>query len=237
MTIATRAGVAAIAVVALGIGLSACSSDSSGEATKASESSTTSESATTSAPPSSAAPTTPPPGAAPGMTIDQYAEQNGIVATPVLRGDPGAPEINLPLPEGWEAAGPRAPEGAYDAIIYTAPPAAQNPPTIVALVTKLTGDVDPAKISEYAPNEMRSLPGFEGPNTGQPSNLGGFDATQIGGFYTKDGVNRLIAQKTVIIPAQDGLFVLKITADGSEDLAMPMMDATSAIDDQTTITP
>jgi hypothetical protein len=171
------------------------------------------------------------------MTIDQYVEENGIVATPVLKGDPGAPTINLPLPPGWEDAGADAPAGAYDALVYTAPPPSPTPPTIVALVTKLTGDVDPEKIAEYAPNEMRSLPGFQGPEVGQQSDLGGFAATQIGGFYTKDGETRLIAQKTVIIPGQDGLFVLKITADGGEDLAMQMMDATAAIDEQTTITP
>ena len=232
MTIAMRAGVAAIAAVAFGIGLSGCGSDPSGEASKASATSTTSEAAAT-----SAAPTTSPPIAGPGMTIDQYVEENGIVATPVLRGEPGAPTINLPLPEGWEVAGDRGPTGAYDAIIYTAPPPSPAPPTIVTFVTKLTGNVDPAKIIEYAPNETLNLPGFQGADNGKKSSLGGFDATQIGGFYAKDGINRLVAQKTAVVPGQDGLFVIKIMADGAEDLAMPMMDATSAIDEQTTITP
>jgi hypothetical protein len=230
MTIAMRAGVTAIAVVALGVGLSACGSDS--EEPKASEASTTSESAT-----SSAAPTAPPPAAGPGMTIEEYAEENGITSTPVLRDEPGAPTITLPIPQGWAPAGADAPEGAYDALVYTAPPPTPNPPTIVAYVTKLTGDVDPAKVIEYAPNETRTLPGYEGADTGQPSSLAGFDATQVGGFYTKDGGNRLVAQKTVLIPGEGALFVLKIIAEGSEDLAPPLMDATAAIDEQATITP
>jgi hypothetical protein len=46
-----------------------------------------------------------------------------------------------------------------------------------------------------------------------------------------------VAQKTVVIPAQDGLFVLKLIADGTEEVAYPLMEATSAIDEQTTITP
>jgi hypothetical protein len=232
MTIAMRAGVAAIAALALGIGLSGCGSDSATDTTTTGAPSAASES-----PATSAESTTPPAAPGSGMTIDQYAEENGIVVTPVLKGDPGAPTITLPIPEGWGEAGPDGPAGAYDALIYTAPPPSPSPPTIVALVTKLTGDVDPAKVTEYAPNEMRNLPGFQGPDVGQKSDLGGFEATQIGGYYTKDGVNRLIAQKTVIIPSQDGLFVLKITADGGEDLAMQMMDATAAIDDQTTIVP
>jgi len=50
-------------------------------------------------------------------------------------------------------------------------------------------------------------------------------------------VSRMVAQKTVVIPGQDGLFVLQLNADGTEDQAMPLMDATQTIDDQTTITP
>ncbi|PRC45849.1 hypothetical protein C6A85_93085 [Mycobacterium sp. ITM-2017-0098] len=237
MTIAMRAGVAAIAALALGIGLSGCGSDTSGEAKTADTSATAESTATSESAPSSAAPTTPPPAASPGMTLDQYVAENGIVATPVLQGDPGAPTITLPLPEGWEVAGDRAPAGAYDALIYTAPPPSPTPPTIVAFVTKLTGDVEPARVLEYAPNETRNLPGYKGAETGKQSSLGGFEATQIGGFYTKDGIERLVAQKTTVIPTEGGVFVLKIIADGTEDLAMPMMDATAAIDDQTTITP
>ena len=96
---------------------------------------------------------------------------------------------------------------------------------------------DPAKVIEYAPNEVRNLPGYQGADKGEPSNLGGFDATQIGGFYTKDGINHMVAQKTVVVPGQDGLFVIKLTADGTEDQAYPLMEATAAIDDQTTIIP
>ncbi len=234
MTIAQRAGVAATAV-ALGIGLSACGSDTPGEATKAAETSVTSESAATSAPdtppPTSSAPATPP-----GLTLDQYIADNAISSSDVQQGDPDAPTITLPFPPGWEAAGPGTPQGAYAALTYTGPPPSPNPPTIVAFLSKLTGEVDPAKILEYAPNDTRELPGFQGASAGQKSSLAGYEATQIGGFYTKDGGTWLIAQKTVVIPAQDGVYVLKITAEGSEDLAMQLMDATAAIDDQTTIT-
>jgi len=67
--------------------------------------------------------------------------------------------------------------------------------------------------------------------------LGGFDATQIGGTYTKDGVKRAIAQKTVVIPGQDGLYVLQLNADGTEDQTGSLMDASNVINEQTTITP
>ncbi|HYZ68429.1 MAG TPA: LpqN/LpqT family lipoprotein, partial [Mycobacterium sp.] len=193
---------------------------------------TTSESKTTS---SKAAPTTQ--AAGPNKTIVDYIKENNIVETPVHRGDPGSPTIDLPFPPGWEDAGPRTPDWAYGATLFSDPAMAQDPPTIIALVSKLSGNVDPAKILEYAPGEIKNLPGYDGSQEGSPSTLGGFDATQIGGMYTKDGVKRAIAQKTVVIPGHDGLYVLQLNADGTEDQMGPLMDATSVIDEKTTITP
>jgi uncharacterized protein YceK len=232
MTRSLRAGVIAIAAIAIGIGLSGCGSDTKSEPTTSKEASTEA-SATT----SKAAPSTSAQASGPNRTIVDYIKENGITETPVHRGDPDSPTIDLPFPTGWEDAGNRTPEWAYGAILFTDPAMAQDPPTIIALVSKLTGNVDPAKVLEFAPGEIMNLPGYEGAEAGSPSTLGGFDATQIGGTYTKDGVKRMIAQKTVVIPGQDGLYVLQLNADGTEDQAMPLMDATAAIDEQTTITP
>ena len=44
-------------------------------------------------------------------------------------------------------------------------------------------------------------------------------------------------RKTVVIPGADGLFVLQLNADGTEDQMGILMDATKQIDDQTTIIP
>jgi len=227
-----RAGAIAIAAVALGIGLAGCGSDTKTEPTTSKE--TSSESKTTT---SKAAPTTSAQASGPNKTIVDYIRENGITETPVHRGDPGSPTIDLPFPPGWEDAGNRTPEWAYGAILFNDPAMAADPPTIIALVSKLSGNVDPAKILEFAPGEIKNLPGYDGAEEGSPSTLGGFDATQIGGPYTKDGVKRIIAQKTVVIPGQDGLYVLQLNADGTEDQMGPLMDATGVIDEQTTITP
>ena len=232
MTRSLRAGVIAMAAIAIGIGLSGCGSDTKSEPTTSKETS-----AEASATTSKAAPSTSAQASGPNKTIVDYIKENGITETPVHRGDPGSPTIDLPFPTGWEDAGNRTPKWAYGAILFTDPAMAQDPPTIIALVSKLTGNVDPAKVLEFAPGEIKNLPGYEGAEAGNPSTLGGFDATLIGGTYTKDGVKRMIAQKTVVIPGQDGLFVLQLNADGTEDQAMPLMDATAAIDEQTTITP
>ncbi len=232
MTRSLRAGVIAVAAIAVGIGLSGCGSDTKSEPSTSKQTPTASSTTT-----SKAAPTSSAQASGPNKTIVDYIKENGITETPVHRGDPGSPTINLPFPPGWEDAGSRTPEWAYGAIVSNDPAMAQDPPTIIALVSKLTGNVDPAKILEYAQGEIKNLPGYDGAQDGQPSTLAGFDATQIGGTYTKDGVKRAIAQKTVVIPGQDALFVLQLNADGTEDQMGALMDATSAIDEQTTITP
>jgi Probable lipoprotein LpqN len=233
MTRSSRAGAIAIAAIAVGIGLSGCGSDTKSEPSPAKETT----SAETSATATKAVPSTPAEAAGPKKTIVDYIKENGIVETPVHRGDPGSPTIDLPFPPGWEDAGDRTPKLAYSLIVFTDPAMAQDPPTILALVSKLTGNVDPAKILEYAPGEIQNLPGYEGATEGSPSTLSGFDATQIGGLYTRNGVKRGIAQKTVVIPGQDGLYVLQLNADGTEAQMGTLMDATTAIDEQTKITP
>jgi hypothetical protein len=228
---------AAIAMVALGLALSGCGSDSKTEASSSS-SSTSSKSFSSSASTSSAAPTSAEAAGA-NPTIADYIKENGIAETPIKRGDPGTPTINLPVPEGWADAGAKAPQGSYGAIVFTDPTMAADPPSIVAIMSKLTGNVDPAQIFKYAPGELKNLPGYESAGDGGGAKLGGFDAFQIGATYVKGGAKRLIAQKTVVIPAADGngIFVLQLNAGGTEDQIGPLMDATSIIDEQTTITP
>ena len=231
MSTPLRAGVVAVAAVALGVGLAACGSDAATDETTTTETETTTET-------TSAAPTTSAQAAGPTMTIADYVAQNGIVQTPVAPGDPGAPTVTLPFAQGWEDMGEQTPPGAYRAMVFTADPAAAaDPPTVVTTMSKLTGDVDPAKILEYAPADVQSMPGFQGMNAGQPSDLAGFDATLIGGFYTKDDTTRMIAQKTVVIPAEDGVYVLNVKADGAEAQQGALIDATSLIDEQATIVP
>jgi hypothetical protein len=220
----------AIAVLALGVALTSCGSKTE---------TTTSSSSSTSTKTSSETSTTSKPAAGKNETIADYIKEAGLTETPVKRGDAGAPTIDLPVPDGWAEAGDKTPDYAYGAILFSDPAMAADPPSIIALVSKLTGDVDNAKLVEYAPGELNNLPGFDGPPTGEPTTLGGFDAVQLGGSYVKDGVKRMIAQKTVIIPAADnsGVFVLQLNADGTEDQMGPLMDATSVIDEKTTITP
>ncbi|MGH3645150.1 MAG: LpqN/LpqT family lipoprotein [Myxococcota bacterium] len=231
----TIAGGAAVALVALGMALAGCGSDSKTTASSSSAATSSSASSSSAAP----SPTASAPAAGANPTIADYIKENGITETPVKRGDPGAPTIDLPTPTGWADAGPKTPQGAYGAIVSTDPSMGADPPSIVAVLSRLTGNVDPAKIFQYAPGELKNLPGYESAGDGNNAKLGGFDAFQSGATYVKDGAKRLIAQKTVVIPAGDGngVFVLQLNAGGTEDQIAPLMDATSQIDEKTTITP
>jgi hypothetical protein len=53
--------------------------------------------------------------------------------------------------------------------------------------------------------------------------------------YRPDGMTKITAQKTVVIPGQDGLYVLQLNADGSEGQSDIIGAATDVIDNQTTI--
>jgi hypothetical protein len=171
-------------------------------------------------------------------TIYDYITDDHIQRAFVHPGDPGSPVINLPVPAGWQLTVYTSwdrPEARYAGIALRQPADPDDPPTIVAYVTKLTGDVNPAKLIQYAPGELKNLPGYEGSNGGT-SALGGFRASQISGSYTKVGKKRVIAQKTVVIPSQGAVFVLQLRADGPDSERGGLMDAANDVFDQTTIT-
>jgi hypothetical protein len=230
-------GAAAIAAT-LAIVLSGC-----GSKTKTEPSTSTSASKTTATTSAKAAPTQTKVAPrdenanGPNPTIATYIEQNKIQETPVKMGDPGSPTVDLPVPDGWATAGADTPDWAYGAIVFTGPEAAQYTPSIVALVSKLTGNVDPQKIIDLAPGELQNLPGWKAMNEGETSTLGEYPAYQLGGTWTSDGKTKIVAQKTVVIPGSDGLYVLQLNADGLEDQAQIVGAATNVIDDQTKITP
>ena len=88
-----------------------------------------------------------------------------------------------------------------------------------------------------APGELSNLPGWKAMNEGEASTLGEYPAFQLGGTWTQDGKTKIVAQKTVVIPGSDGLYVLQLNADGLEDQQELIGAATDLIDTDTKITP
>ena len=175
--------------------------------------------------------------AGPGETIQNYIKDNKINSTQVRRGDPGVPVIVMGIPPGWPGLGSDTPPWSYGTIEYAAATDPNDPPTIDVLLFKLTGNVDPAKLLEYAPGELLSLPNYKSTADPNSSKLGGFDAVQLAGTYVRDGQERTVAQKTVAIPSGDALYLLQINVDALPADAEAVMYATSEIDSRTTITP
>jgi hypothetical protein len=84
---------------------------------------------------------------------------------------------------------------------------------------------------------LQNLPGWKASNEGQASTLGQYRAFQLGGTWTQDGQTKIVAQKTVVIPGNGGVYVLQLNADGLEDQGEIVGSATNVIDEQTKITP
>ncbi|WP_162461488.1 MULTISPECIES: LpqN/LpqT family lipoprotein [unclassified Mycolicibacterium] len=224
------AGVAlAVAVTALSAG--ACSSNSkpAPAATSASSSPSSTSSAAAPNPPTPSAP------AASKKTLQDYLHEKNITAQQLHPGDPGAPTITMTLPQGWVDAGPLAPKEAWTASKFDDPSMTNDPPTIVVLVSKLPG-ANADEVLQYAPGELQNLTGWQDAGTNCDAKLAGFKACQVGGMYTQDGKDRMVAQKTSAIPTQGGVLLLQVKASGAKQTIGPLMDATAAIDKSLKVT-
>jgi hypothetical protein len=224
---AATVGVAIVAI-SLGVGLAGCGSHS--KSTTASSSTSSATTTTTKATTSTSAR-----ASGPNQTIADYIKQNGIQETMVSHSTPGAPTIDLPVPDGWKVV-PESSDAPYGGIVFNTPTDPNDPPKILAIVEKLTGNVDADKLLAVAPGEVKNLQGYSG-GDGEKNMLSGFPAYQLGGDYTKDGTPRVVAQKTVVIQGKDGIYVLQLNAEGPQPDKNPLMDATTVIEDKTNITP
>ncbi|MCB0931806.1 MAG: LpqN/LpqT family lipoprotein [Mycobacterium sp.] len=220
--------VTGLCVVTLSVALSGCSSKTE------SKPAASASNETSSAAPSSLVLPDKPTG--PHMTIADYVEQNKIIEAPVTKDEPGAPTVHFAMPPDWVAAGARKPAWAYGAIVYDKAKNPADPPFMTAIYSKLTGNVDAAKVLEYAPGMLENLPGYEQDGDFKKETLSGFESIAFQGSYLQDNVRRYIAQKTVVIPKGDALFVLQLNADaplGQDDV---IKEAAGVINRETKIT-
>lgn len=234
--------VLAPAVLVLALGLVACNGDepTAGEAGGASESTspTTSTSISPSTSPSSDVTTTASAESGTGevTTIAEYLTAQGVVQVPLGRDDEG-PVIDLPVPDGWRTSEDYAELASYGAIVSEAAADPADPPRVLALLARLEGDADPARILELAPGELNELDGFVPIELEQESTLGAYDAAEVAGSLTTDGRELVVVQKTVVIPTDDALFVLQLNAYAPAAEEDELVTALTLINAQTTITP
>ena len=81
---------------------------------------------------------------------------------------------------------------------------------------------------DLAPGELNNLAGYKPMNEGATSTLGEYPAYQLGGTWDSDGQTKIVAQKTVVIPGADGLYVL--LAHGKN--IVRQSDGSYAVDDK-----
>ena len=124
---------AGIATVALTFALVGCGSDTKTDETTSKA--TTSKETTSEQSTSAKAEPTALPQAGTHKTIADYVKENNIQETMLKRGDPGV-SIDLPVPDGWKVAGD-LPEAPYGAIAYSGTSVPDNPPRILAKLSKL----------------------------------------------------------------------------------------------------
>ena len=227
MSVVTTVGLCA---VTLSVTLAGCNATKT-ESTSAESSTTTSSAAASS---TLAVPDMP---TGPNKTIADYINENKIIETPFNKDEPGAPVFDFPTPPDWALAGVQTPEWAYGAIVYQKPVNPEDPPFVLAIISKLTGDVDPAKILEFAPGLLQNLPGYEQDGDVEKTTLSGFDGVEFQASYLKGEERRYIAQATVVIPGKDGaIFVLQLNADAPKDQGQVVRDAAKVINAETKIT-
>jgi hypothetical protein len=171
-----------------------------------------------------------------GATLHQYIVDNNLAEVPFKKDDPGTPKIDFPFPPDWSPAGDRTPDWAYGAIVYDKAPDPNNPPFMYAIASKLTGNVDPQKILEYAPGQLNELPEFKPREAPQRDKVGGYDAIDYVGTYVWEGQARAVGQQTIVIPGKDGLFVLQLNGEAPKGQEQAVIDAANLIRKQTKIT-
>lgn len=180
----------------------------------------------------------PAPAKAGPITLHQYVADNRIAETPVRRGDPGAPKVTFASPPGWRNAGDRTPEWAFGAIIYDAPKNPADPPYMVAIASKLTGDIDLAKVLQYAPGQLNGLPDFSPRGEPTASSFNGYQAVDYVGTFLGRGQTRAIGQITIAVPGAtaDEVFVYQLNAVAPPGEEQVVIDAVKRIVTDTRIT-
>ncbi len=228
---------AAPAVLVLALGIAACGGEGPDRGPRASSSPSASTEGTPTEPaPTEDTPTEDTPTDGAPTTILEYFEQEGISQT-ALGPDDDGPVVDLPVPAGWSTSDDYTSEASYGAIVYDAAADATQPPRVLVLLARVEGPAEAERILELAPGELLGIDGFIASDEGEASTLGAYDAVQVFGSYSNGGHDLTIAQKTVVVPDGDELYVLQLNAYAPPGETDVLVTALQEIDTSTTITP
>lgn len=164
------------------------------------------------------------------VTLHQYVADNLVAETRIRRGDPGTPTVQFASPPGWRNAEDRTPDWAYGAIVYDAPKNPDDPPYMIAIASKLAGDIDVAAVLQYAPGQLNSLPGFAPRAEPTSSSVSGYRAVDYVGTFQGRGETKAIGQITIAVPGAAGeVFVYQLNAVAPPGEEQVVIDAVKRI--------
>lgn len=150
------------------------------------------------------------------ITIQDYIRDKGITEIQIKQGDWKVPTLNLHLPHGWSDAGARTPAGAWGAIVPDWPNDPSDPPSVIATMSKLVGNVDIPMVLVYSSGDLYNLASYRPVIEPTLGSLDGYRAADASGTYLKDAKPHIVIQKTIVIPSNNGLYVLQLEAEGPE---------------------
>lgn len=163
-------------------------------------------------------------------SIAGYLRAAGIVATAVRRDDPGTPALTLPVPDGWLPAGDRTPQWAYDAILHSEQDATQSPPSVVALMSRLSGAIDTDAILRLAGGELHKLPGYQPVDDGNALSVAGHPAYRLCGTWIRAAQSTAVCQTTVVLTGPDSVYLVQLNANGPQTRGDVVRAGAQAVD-------
>jgi hypothetical protein len=141
----------------------------------------------------------------PGETFYQFMQRQGAQLVTIQVGDPSAPIIDCPLPDGWQSYKQAEADDAYTTIVYTRPEATQYGPSIDAQLAKVTQHVDYREVVKALLGNVQNMPGQNFIEAAPTALCGYFGYHRLG---ARIGVgpeeDALLAQLMVVIPTKSG---------------------------------
>lgn len=104
-----------------------------------------------------------------------------------------------------------------------------------AIASKLTGNVDPAKILALAPRQLDELPEFAPLGEPHSDEVGGFEAVDYVGSYVWEGTEARRRPADHRHPRQGRGFVMQLNAEAPKGQEQAVVDAVKLIREQTKI--
>jgi hypothetical protein len=103
-------------------------------------------------------------------------------------------------------------------------------------MSRINGDFEAQQFIELSPSELYNLNGYVPVYDNGAASMDGFATYELGGTFMKDGRHEFIAQKTIVVPSRDGLYVIQINSMGPDSIRDALIDDFTLINTQSRIT-